>query len=71
MAVALIRRPAIDLGQAVQPLDLEQLGRPLKLGEVLLDARIGRVRQDFAPQPLHSPIADRSLRPLLEHMFES
>jgi hypothetical protein len=35
-----------------EPLDLDQLRRPLELGEVLLDQGIGELRERLAPEAL-------------------
>jgi hypothetical protein len=61
MAVPLERGSAIDLRQATQSFDLQKLGRPLQLGEVLLDDGIRQIRQDFRSQPLNG-------RPKLAHV---
>jgi hypothetical protein len=39
--VAFVKPSAFDLRQPPQPLELQQLTHPLKLGEVLFDARVG------------------------------
>jgi hypothetical protein len=43
--VAFEQTPPVDLREAPQALDLEQLDRPLQVGELLLDARVGQLRQ--------------------------
>ena len=42
MTVACVDTPAIDLSQSAQPFHLQQLGRPLQLGEVSFYSRIGQ-----------------------------
>jgi hypothetical protein len=54
MTVALVQAAPFDLGEPRQPLELQRLGRPLQLGEVLLDHRVGKIGKDLGLQPVDS-----------------
>jgi hypothetical protein len=41
VSVSRVQASPFDLGQPPQPLCVDELGRPLELGEVLLDAGVG------------------------------
>ena len=45
MPIALIYPATIDLSQPPEPLALEQLHRPMQLGELLFYARVGQLGQ--------------------------
>jgi hypothetical protein len=47
MTISLEGGSPVDLGEPAEPLDLQQLGHALELGEVLLDDRVRQVGQDF------------------------
>jgi hypothetical protein len=63
VAVALEQPTPVDLGQAPQALRLEQLDRPMELGEVLLDqgvasGRSGRVSDRSSSTTERSPLTN-------------
>jgi hypothetical protein len=45
VTVPLEQAPSVQLRQPTETLDLDQLGRPLELGEVLLDRGVGKPGQ--------------------------
>jgi len=47
-----VRRPPLDLREAAEAFDLQELCRTLQLGEVLLDASIWQFRQYIGSQLL-------------------
>ncbi len=69
MSISLVCRPAVNLGEPAQTLQLEQLCRPLQFGEVLLDARIWQVRQDLRSKPLDCRPQFAHAPACLEHTF--
>jgi hypothetical protein len=52
VTIAFEKLAPVDLGQAPQPLDVEELQRALQLGEVLLDAGVRELRQGLGSQAL-------------------
>lgn len=52
MTVTLVEASPVDLGETPQPLRVQELDRPLELGEVLLDARIRQLRQRLGSEAL-------------------
>lgn len=65
MPVSLMQPSLVDLREPPQPLDLEQLDRPMKLGEVFFYARIGKLRQLFSAK------GASEFYHMFEHMFAS
>jgi hypothetical protein len=52
MTVTVVQASAVDLGEAPQPLRVQQFRRPLQLGEVLLDAGVGELGQHLGTEAL-------------------
>jgi hypothetical protein len=73
MSVAFEQPPTLDLGEPTEPLELEEFGGALELGEVLLDPRVGQARELLGPQALdgRAQLAHRSLGSSLSNIHST